>query len=238
MRVFVFVAALMLSASLAVGVDVHDGFDAILHERVADGLVDYAGIKQHDAAKLDAYLDQLASVDLEKLTRDEQLAYYLNLYNATTIKAVIDRLHDDYSPAEKDFAVFKEPLVRVAGGQISLNHLEHQVIRRQFKDPRVHVALVCAARSCPPILNRAYRANDLDKVLDENMKRFVTDAARNQIDDEKRELRLSKIFEWYSLDFGGEEAVPAYVARYAANDVAGYRVSYLEYDWKLNARRP
>ena len=100
----------------------------------------------------------------------------------------------------------------------------------------MHVALVCGARSCPPLLNRAYRAEDLDKVLDENMKRFVNDAARNQIDEEKRELRLSKIFDWYAADFGGKDAVPAYLARYAGKDLTGYRVSYLEYDWKLNAR--
>jgi hypothetical protein len=72
-------------------------------------------------------------------------------------------------------------------------------------------------------------------VLDENMKRFVTDASRNQIDDGKRELRLSKIFDWFADDFGGKDALPAYLARYAGKDLAGYRVSYLEYDWKLNA---
>jgi hypothetical protein len=157
------------------------------------------------------------------------------------IKAVIDRLRDGYSPAENDFAVFKEPLVRVAGvagggKPISLNHLEHEIIRKQFKEPRIHVALVCAARSCPPLLSRAYRADDLDKVLEANMKRFVTDPSRNQIDDAKKELRLSKIFEWYADDFGGKDALPAYVARYAGKDLAGYRVSYLEYDWTLNAR--
>jgi hypothetical protein len=229
---------LTLLVTLALVAADHDAFDAILHERVSgDGLVDYAAIKQHDGAKLKAYLDQLANVEIEKLSRDEQLAHYVNLYNATMIQAVIDRFRDDYSPAEKDFAVFKEPLVRLSRDRtISLNQLEHEIIRKQFKDPRVHVALVCGARSCPPLLNRAYRADDLDKVLDENMKRFVNDGSRNQIDDEKRELRLSKIFEWYAEDFGGMSAVPAYIARIAGKDVAGYRVSYLEYDWKLNVR--
>lgn len=112
-------------------------FDAILRERVTAGLVDYAAIKQHDAAKLDGYLEQLAQADVMKMSRDEQLAYYINLYNATMIKAVVDRFRDDYSPAEHDFAVFKEPLVRLAGEKrVSLNHLEHEVIRKQFKDPR------------------------------------------------------------------------------------------------------
>ena len=238
MRLFTLISALLLLGATPALAAEHDAFDAILRERVSgDGLVDYAAIKAHDAAKLDAYLDHLSRVDVKNLPRDGQLAHFINLYNATMIKAVIDRLRDDYSPAEKDFAVFKEPLVRIAGGKtISLDELEHGIIRKKFKDPRVHVALVCAARSCPPLLNRAYRAEDLDKVLDENMKRFVNDAARNQIDDEKRELRVSKIFDWYAADFGGKDAVPAYLARYAGKDFTGYRVSYLEYDWKLNAR--
>ena len=212
-------------------------FDAILSHRVKNGLVDYASIKQHDRAKLDAYLDQLAAADATKLSRDERLAYYINLYNATMIRAVVDRLRDGvYTPAENDHAVFKEKLVRLAGGKtISLNDQEHEVIRKQFRDPRIHVALVCAARSCPPLLSRAYRAQDLDKVLDENMKRFVLDPSRNQIDHEKKELRLSKIFEWYADDFGGKDAVPGYVSRYAGQDVSGYRVTFLEYDWSLNA---
>jgi hypothetical protein len=237
MKIFAILVVLVLSASFAGAADIHDAFDAILRERVSDGLVDYAAIKQNDAAKLNAYLDQLAGVDVKTLSRDEQLVYYLNLYNATMIKAVTDRLRDDYSPAEKDYGVFKESLVRLAGGKtISLNELEHEIIRKQFHDPRIHVALVCGARSCPPLLSRAYRADDLAKILDENMKRFVTDASRNQIDDEKRELRLSRIFDWYANDFGGKDAVPAYIARVAGKDLAGYRVSYLEYDWKLNAR--
>jgi hypothetical protein len=174
---------------------------------------------------------------VEKLPRDEQLAHYINLYNATMLHAVAGRMRDGYTVAERDFAIFKEPLVRLAGGKtVSLDHLEHEIIRKQFKDPRIHVALVCAARSCPPLLNRAYRGNDLDQVLDANMKRFVTDASRNQIDETKRELRLSKIFEWFADDFGGKDAVPAYVARYCGKDVAAYRVSYVEYDWTLNAQ--
>ena len=214
----------------------HDTFDAILRERVKDGLVDYAAIKQHDAAKLDAYLAALAKVDVPKLPRDEQLAHYLNLYNATMIRQVVERLRDGYSPAEKDFRVFKLPIIPLSDGDhVSLDHLEHEIIRKQFKDPRIHVALVCAAKSCPPLLSRAYRADDLDKVLDENMKRFLTDASRNLVDDAKRELRLSKIFEWFAADFGGAERVPAYVGRVLGRDLSGYRVTFLEYDWSLNA---
>ena len=216
---------ILLSVLLAAVVVPHDAFDAILRERVTDGLVDYAAIKQHDAAKLAGYLDSLANVEVEKLSRDEQLAYYINLYNATMIRAVVDRLRDGYSPAENDYGVFKEKLIRLAGGKTtSLNDLEHEIIRKQFKDPRIHVALVCGARSCPPLLSRAYRADDLDKTLDENMRRFVNDPSRNQIDDAKRELRLSKIFDWYAEDFGGKAGVTRYLERFLVRDLASYRV--------------
>ena len=232
-------AVLALAAPFATAAaEVHDDFDAILRQRVsADGLVDYAAIKQHDVAKLEAYLAAMSKTAIGKLARDQQLACYINLYNATMIHEVVGRLRDGYSPAEKDFRVFKLPVIPLATGEnISLDHLEHEIIRKQFKDPRIHVALVCGARSCPPLLNRAYRAGDLDQVLEANMKRFVNDRSRNQVDDAKRELRLSKIFEWFADDFGGKDAVPAYVARYVGKDVAGYRVSYLEYDWTLNAQ--
>lgn len=228
---------IVLSILLAAGPVPHAAFDAILRERVKDGLVDYAAIKQHDVAKLNDYLDSLAKVDVEKLNRDEQLAYYINLYNATMIRAVVDRLRDGYSPAENDFGVFKEKLVRLAGGKlVSLNDLEHEIVRKQFKDPRTHVALVCAARSCPPLLSRAYRAEDLDKTLDENVRRFVNDPSRNQIDDAKKELRLSKIFEWYAEDFGGKAGVTRYLEKILEKDLAKYRVSFIEYDWTLNKR--
>ena len=231
-------AMILLASSTAALAADHDAFDAILRERVnADGLVDYAAIKQHDVEKLGQYRNALEQADTSKLTRDEQLARYINLYNATVIHAVADRRREGYTVAERNFALFKEPLVHLGERKyVSLDHFEHEIIRKQFKDPRIHVALVCAARACPPLLNRAYRAADLDQTLDANMKRFVTDASRNQIDDPKRELRLSKIFEWYADDFGGKDAVAAYVAQYAGKDVAGYRVSFLEYDWTLNAQ--
>ena len=226
----------MLSLLILLAVD-HSTFDAILNARVKDGLVDYAAIREHDAAKLARYLDRLAIIDVPKFSREEQLTYYINLYNATVIKSVVDRLHDGYSLADNEYAIFKEPLVRTGGKKMSLNDLEHEVIRKGFKEPRIHVALVCGAKSCPPILNRAYRADDLDKVLEENMKRFVTDGVRNKIDHERKQLHLSRIFDWYNDDFGGStEAVVEYVGKFVGRDLAGYEVTWLEYDWTLNAQ--
>ncbi|HLL89764.1 MAG TPA: DUF547 domain-containing protein [Tepidisphaeraceae bacterium] len=212
----------------------HAAWDNVLRAVVRGEGVDYMAVRRDHLPALDAYLDELATKRVDDLPRDAQLAYYLNLYNATMVRTVADRYRPGFSPAEGDYKVFKEPLVRTGGRTISLDDLEHKVIRPTFKDPRVHVALVCAARSCPPLLPRAYKADDLDETLEANMKRFVGDASRNQVDDETRQLRLSRIFDWFADDFGGKGAVPAYVGKYLGKDVADYGVTFLEYDWTLN----
>ncbi len=213
----------------------HSPFDEILRQTVRGELVDYQLIRERYLTQLDGYLNHLAQVDPQTLSRDEQLAMYINLYNATMIRAVIDRYHPGYSPAENHFVVFDEPLVRVAGKTMSLNDLENKVIQPQFKEPRIHVAPVCAARSCPPLPSRAYRADDLHATLEANMQRFVNDTARNRVDVQTQRLQLSQLFNWYADDFGGKDAVAAYFDRYHEGDVAGYAVSFLEYSWKLNS---
>ena len=212
----------------------HSAFDKILRENVRDERVDYKNIRARSLDELDKYLAALAAVDVKALPRNEQLAYDINLYNATMIKAVVGRYQPGYSPAKDDYAVFKEPLVKTGGKTISLDALEKEVILPTFKDPRVHVALVCGARSCPPILARAYRGDDLDQVLDANMKRFIADRTRNPIDDAKKELKLSHIFDWYAADFGGKDKVKAYVGKIAGKDYGDYTVSFVDYSWDLN----
>src|SRR5258706_6159402 len=187
----------------------HSTFHIILKNTVKDERVDYNAIKLNHLPALNAYLDTLAKVDPAKLDKNEQLAFYINLYNATMIRAITDRLKPGYTPSEKDYGIFKEPLVRTNGKVISLNDLENNVIRPTFKDPRGHVALVCGARSCPPILPRAYTADDLDATLDQNMKNFVADWFRNPIHYKTKTLKLSHIFDWYPDDFGGKQGVPA-----------------------------
>jgi len=214
----------------------HDAFDTILKNHVATGHVDYKQIMKNKF-DLYAYLDYMANTDVSLLARDEQLAYYINLYNASVIKGVIEHWHDGYSPAEKDYQLFKEPLVNLPGGRkMSLNDLENKLIRPTFKDPRVHVALVCGAVSCPPLLSRAYQAEDLNETLDANMKRFINDPNRNTIDRENKKVSLSKIFDWYADDFGGKDKVLGYISRFTeGGSVEGYTVEFKDYDWALNS---
>lgn len=213
----------------------HDALDEILRSAVHDGLVDYGFVRSQRAEALDGYLARLATVDPASLDRENRLAFYINLYNASVIAAVAGRAGDGYSVAEDDFALFDRPLVRLDGDTVSLDHLEHSIVRPEFGDPRVHAALVCAARSCPPLLDRAYRGADLDATLDSRMRRFLTDGTRNRVDHDARQLHLSSLFDWYADDFGGRDALDDYVDRWLPRDVRGYTVDFLPYDWRLNA---
>src|SRR5258706_7307862 len=151
-----------MSADLAAETVDHSAFHTILKNTVQDERVDYNAIKQNHLPALNAYLDMLAKVDPAKLDKNEQLAFYINLYNATMIRAITDRLKPGYTPSEKDYGIFKEPLVRTNGKVISLNDLENNAIRPTFKDPRVPGALVSGPRPCRPILPRVFTRGDWD----------------------------------------------------------------------------
>ena len=233
----ILVVLLMLSAARG-QVPGEDLLQKILTANVRNGKVDYLVIRRDHWAELTTCLDQFASVDPAKLNENDRLAFYINLYNASMIRAVIQHLNHDWTPASSGFAVFKERDIRLLHQKISLDRLEHKIIRKSFKEPRVHVALVCGAVSCPPLLPRAYRGKDLNTVLHANMVRFVTDTTRNPIDVQKRKLRLSRIFEWFHDDFGGEAKIPAYVDSFHPGDLRKFELSFAPYSWKLNIAPP
>jgi hypothetical protein len=223
----------------AAAVSLHAEFDRILKARVRDGLVDYAGLRTDDAKALQGYLAAMAAVTVDKLPRAEQFAFYVNLYNAAMLQAVLDHTAKDpqWTPAAKEFGVFKEQRVKLHSGTVSLDQIENEILRPRFKDHRVHVAIVCGARSCPPLLPRAYEAADLEAVLDANLKAFLRDTTRNQIGDAKGS-KLSKIFEWFQADFGGEQGVRKLLASQFDAKLAAAPITYLDYSWALNSQPP
>jgi hypothetical protein len=228
------VLALAASAAAAPpATDPADDYDALLRADVRAGVVDWAMLRQRDLPRLDIYLDRLARVDAAALPPADRVAFWLNLYNATFLRAAAGRAGHGWSPADGNFIVFHQPLVHTLAGEMSLDSLERGVLRPAARDPRVHVALYCGARSCPPLLSRAYRGVDLNATLADNMRRFVRDPARNRIDREHRTLTLSRIFDWYAADFGGPAAVPAYVGQFAGEHCEGWKVVFLDYDWRL-----
>jgi hypothetical protein len=230
---FTFVASPAWAETATLTVD-HSAWDQILHANVKDGLVDYSAIRDHSLPQLTAYLDKIADTDAEALAHDEQLALYINLYNASMVKAICDRYTPWYSVVEKKSAIFSEPLVRVSHKTMSLNDLEHGIIRAQFKDPRVHASLVCAGLSCPPLPNHAFVAANLSATLDQVMSAWIHNPKHNRIDDAAHHLTLSKIFLWYTDDFGGADKLGPFVSKYLGRDVSGYSVSFYQYDFRLN----
>lgn len=216
------------------------GLDHILAAHVHGERVDYEALRKQDAGALRQLLDQLAAVDVAKLDRPARLAFYLDLYNATMLQAVLDHVAKDpkWTPAAAEFAVFEERRVRLASGVVTLNHLENEIVRKQFADPRIHVALVCGARSCPPLPDRAFAPADLDGVLDRRFAAFLADPSRNRVDRAAKVVRLSRLFEWYAADFGGEAGVRKLLGEHFGTEVARYRIEYLDYDWSLNAVQP
>lgn len=159
----------------------------LLAKYVKDGVVDYQGFKKEEQ-KLDQYLDLLDKTDPAELSRNEQYAYYINVYNVYTLKLILDNFKDG-KPLDsiKDIGgLFKSPwkidFVKAGGKVYKLDDIEHNVLRPTFKDPRVHFAVNCASKSCPPLISVPYQGDTLDQQLDENTISFLNDSKHNYLD--------------------------------------------------------
>ena len=208
----------------------HKIFDDILRANVSSsGKVNYAAIKS-DKAKLEGYLRELAGTNIKGLNRNEQLAYWINAYNAFTIKKIID----NYPVASITDLNGGKPWdikdIKLDGAVYSLNNIENDIIRPQFKEPRIHFAVNCAAKSCPPLLNRAWTASNLESNFEKQAKSFINDPSQNSISSGS--AQVSKIFEWYGVDFGD---LKTYLNKYAKTKIGSdVTIGFKDYDWSLN----
>ncbi|MDB4385296.1 DUF547 domain-containing protein [Opitutaceae bacterium] len=230
----------------------HELFSVVLHDAVADGLVDYEALR--DESRLDQYLDQLDQTDpTQYATEVERLALWINAYNAYTLKLVADdypikSIHDlgtggriigwllNRSPWDIRFA-------RVGGKEYTLNEIEHEILRVRFDEPRIHFAIVCAAVSCPPLRSEAYFPERLEVQLNEQAKSFLNDSRSNRFDRTEKDAELSPIFSWFKKDFGGsDESILRFIVPFLDEKTAttirrdGFEwdVSSTHYDWSLN----
>lgn len=213
----------------------HARFDRVLRAHVANGQVDYKALKANPG-ELDAYLDALAAVSADEFkawTEAQQLAMAFNLYNAATLKLIVD--HYPIQSIKKIGSIFKgpwdQPVVRFRGETITLNNLEHDILRKEYNEPRLHMALVCAAKGCPPLRSEAYVGERLDEQLDDQSRTYLRSPLGLQLDRAKGEARISAIFKWYGSDF---PSVPAFVSKHSGQNVDGLKIRYLDYDWSLN----
>ncbi|CAB5155641.1 hypothetical protein D3OALGB2SA_5087 [Olavius algarvensis associated proteobacterium Delta 3] len=240
---YVLVAIMLLSpASGGAAMVDHSTYGELLEQYVRNGVVDYRGLKQEEA-RLDEYLKLLENTDLSRLGRDETYAFYVNAYNAWTLKVILSAYPGIKSIRE--LGVFstgpwKKKIVRVDGRVISLDDVEHGILRKEYDDPRVHFAVNCASKSCPPLISEPYQGDILDQQMDTATRNFLNDRSYNYL--EGNTLHVSRLFKWYSEDFP-DGAVPFFLT-YARGKFKQQlearknrpRVKYLDYDWSLNGK--
>ncbi|TVR88981.1 MAG: DUF547 domain-containing protein [Saprospirales bacterium] len=222
----------------------HEIWTELLQKHVDnEGVVNYRGFIR-DRVKLNQYLNKLSTnpPDKDKWTDAEQLAYWINVYNAFTVKLIID-----HYPVEsiKDIggrinipfvnSPWDIKFVDIGGKKIHLNAVEHAIIRVEFDEPRIHFAVNCASYSCPILLNEAYEADKLEEQLERQTVRFMNDERFNIINSPE-EAKISRLFRWYSGDFkvDGQNVVD-YINRYSDVKLnSNARIRYIDYDWSLN----
>lgn len=263
MKVFLgVVLALFLSGSARALGD--PPFAGVLRDFVDDsGLVDYAGLKA-GAARLDAVVAGIAEQDpVGYASRKEadRLAFWLNTYNVLTLKLIVDRYPIQPAQGREKYPASSIQQIpnawtglrfNVMGKERTLDEIEHKIIRADFKEPRIHFALVCAAMSCPPLRREEYVGEKLDAQLDAQARRFFADLRNFHVDRERNEVWVSRIIQWFADDFAPgvmekhsrdvaeRKAVIAAATPYvdaqtkAYLETGTYRVHFFEYDWTLN----
>jgi len=228
--------------------------------------VSYRELKEHKK-EMKVFLDELKkleSEDFQTWSDEEKIALWINAYNVFTLKAILDH----YPLKESSFRTRKYPRnsIRqisgvwdkikfpVMGKEITLDHIEHKILRREFQEPRIHMALVCAASGCPPLRQEPYKAEMLNEQLDDQTQRFLSSDKNFSIDKKQRLVYLSSIFKWYGKDFiesykpaigfkgyrRQERAVLNFISLYLQEEdrkfleQGSYSIKYLNYDWTLN----
>lgn len=226
----------------------HSAWDQFLGRYLrtdANGInrIDYGRVGKADHEKLRGYLDALQTVDTKALTRDQQLAFWINLYNAKTVELVLQNYPVDSILKIKDGILPTGPwnrkVLNVGGEALSLNDVEHRIVRPVFKEERIHYALNCAAAGCPNLSPKAWRAEGLEAALAKAERAYVNDPRGVRIREDGT-LVLSKIFAWFREDFGESEAeIIAKLAKAAEQPLreklkGRTHVDRYEYDWSLN----
>jgi len=234
----------LLAATLAAAPFDHSAFEALLRRHVRDGLVDYDAFARSSSFR--AYLSSLETARPEEWEKSERLALWINAYNAWTIEQVNRHRERDSirNIRRATDGPWSERMVRAAGRELTLDELEHEIIRKQFDEPRIHFALVCAALSCPPLRSEAYAGARLDDQLEDQARSFLLRSAQaNRVDAAAATVWVSPVLVWYRADFGGtDQALGRFIARYWPEGpertllLSGrFRLRETEYDWTLNS---
>lgn len=211
----------------------HEAWNALLIKYVtATGQVNYAGFKT-DKAKLDAYLKTLSAGVAANASKQEKMAFWINAYNAFTVKLIVDNYPTNSIKDLKGGKPWDAKFISIGGKTYSLNDIEHEILRKQYFDARLHFVLVCAAKSCPKLLNKAYTAANLETEMENQAKYFINNTAKNKITASS--AQLSELFNWYKDDFTKQGTLIAFLNKYSKVKLnANAKITNLTYDWSLN----
>jgi hypothetical protein len=226
----------------------HHEWGAILRDYLfvdKDGIhrFDYAGVSEADRAGLDRYLQRMAQINISNYNRDVQRAYWINLYNALTVREVL-RYYPvssirDISSGFFNFGPWDKKLIEIEGEELTLNDIEHRILRPIWRDARIHYALNCASIGCPNLQLMVFTADNTDAMLDRAARQFINHPRAVRVVDGK--LRVSSIYVWFKDDFGGDDAaVIRHLRQYANGKLAAdlkdiRRIDDDDYDWNLNS---
>ncbi len=245
-----------------------DHYAIVLKTYVDDkGMVNYEELKAH-REPLDTFiehLEKLPSAVYDGWSKEQKIAFWINAYNGFTLKAIIDHypIKGGSFLSKRRFpknsirqikGVWDKLELTTMGRKLTLNDIEHEILRKEFNEPRIHMALVCAAMSCPPLRDEPYTGEKLDEQLDDQARKFLKDPLKFRIDREKERVYVSSIFKWFGKDFvptyGADDrfkeyeetdrAVLSFVSRYLESETQEYlaaqelSVKHLDYDWSLN----
>ncbi|UTW63490.1 DUF547 domain-containing protein [bacterium SCSIO 12741] len=222
----------------------HMAWDDLVKKHVApNGDVNYKGFKA-DEKHLDAYLDMLANnAPQSSWGKAEIMAYWINAYNAYTVKLIckhypVESIKDLGGMIYQVNTTWDIDFIEIGGEKMNLNNIEHDKLRGQFKDARIHFAVNCASISCPRLRNEAFVASKLENQLNDQARYFVNNSIKNQIKG-KDKVYISKLFSWYSGDFTRDgKTIREYINQYAQSPIpASAAIDYLEYNWKLNEKK-
>lgn len=220
----------------------HKLWDQLVKKHVkSDGMVDYQGFIA-DKDQLGKYLDLLSNnaPDRETWSREEQLAYWINAYNAFTVKLIVDNYPVESIrdlgpklkiPMIKDVWHYK--FFKIGGEDSSLDEIEHGILRNEFDEPRIHFAINCASISCPPLHDEAYLPEKINEQLDFVARQFINDPSRNKI--QQNRVEISSIFSWFKGDFTKNGSVIDFLNRYSKVKISpDASIKHLDYNWSLN----